>query len=932
LSPDNRPPYTFPYGDSPGSNLTLQQQLVHKVLRAYCVALVKSIQASLLIIQSQNFYEEEDFVTHLFGRDLLEKIQPGQAAEELEDALKCVMSAHLPSEISDALESRLWFRRSYLAVLLAETDEWSGLTAQLEKVSQSHSLVKQVPEAFSEKVQRQLATSTPPRPQLQMSWQGAVERWTKLLSDIAEADRLTTSWVCQSPHCLQRAMWAFAYREPQPGTFARAYLQEKLFGSDRVTEDMSHFDLLLADLRDLVLAGDQLAALESFQVEVPSDPRHLCSRHIESFMDRAFEEYLNLYRMVCQNRCRIRRTFTQAIPILDSLETIAMQTDEEISRIAPQKTLTSAKGTTDRLNPLTNWTQYYKTCTMARSIQLGFETEIYLPEELCTMHWLLNMFCQSQCDRLGHIERFLFDRMKTLTQARDSRYVVETLASQDWIKSLRHLWETNRLLSLALYRFYGILIASGIIRPPKRDYANEQLLWDARMKSYLTIANDPIPSLQEFKRASSEIKGLTSTCADVNDNIKQARQHLAEMKQMTPQQAKYVGTEEQWKREMKQLETTCVATAVQTSQLLKLAEKRGGEAAANADGGLNDTIEAVIPDPTKRYHLWWIVPVLKEPQMYELPEGLANSLRSWRGNVYNAKDGIRHEAEDLEKGSDNQTYKNVEQGLPATSKCTRPAQSSYAVQRELKQDINREHYTAPSQRTGRHKRPTRSQVRASVKPKVFRASRVYDPDPAAKRLASEDSAPLSDTDFYRLIGMRPPDAAHQNPGELAIQQGLYDRIQHQLQYIQRKYRVYDVLTYALLVLQLLMSAVFIVLGSLSEVDSHIAIAVLGAISTGIGSALALMKGQGVPNRLGRIRDSLRNVVFEAEELYWDVRANRAVYFRDIVRLREDFLRVMEDAGNHHPDTWNSTTMSIAEGIELQGRCERPVLKNTVRKV
>ncbi|RMY75400.1 hypothetical protein D0863_02606 [Hortaea werneckii] len=209
-----------------------------------------------------------------------------------------------------------------------------------------------------------------------------------------------------------------------------------------------------------------------------------------------------------------------------------------------------------------------------------------------------------------------------------------------------------------------------------------------------------------------------------------------------------------------------------------------------------------------------------------------------------------------------------------------------------------------------------AQVRASVKPKVFRASRVYDPDPAAKRLASEDSAPLSDTDFYRLIGMRPPDAAHQNPGELAIQQGLYDRIQHQLQYIQRKYRVYDVLTYALLGLQLLMSAVFIVLGSLSEVDSHIAIAA----------------GQGVPNRLGRIRDSLRNVAFEAEELYWDVRANRAVYFRDIVGLREDFLRVMEDAGNHHPDTWNSTTMSIAEGIELQGRYERPVLKSTVRKV
>ena len=84
-------------------------------------------------------------------------------------------------------------------------------------------------------------------------------------------------------------------------------------------------------------------------------------------------------------------------------------------------------------------------------------------------------------------------------------------------------------------------------------------------------------------------------------------------------------------------------------------------------------------------------------------------------------------------------------------------------------------------------------------------------------------------------------------------------------------------------------------------------------------------------RLGRIRDSLRNVAFEAEELFWDIRANRTVYFQDIVRLREDFLRVMEDARNHHPDTWNGSTMSIAEGIELQGRYERSVPKNSVRK-
>ena len=183
---------------------------------------------------------------------------------------------------------------------------------------------------------------------------------------------------------------------------------------------------------------------------------------------------------------------------------------------------------------------------------------------------------------------------------------------------------------------------------------------------------------------------------------------------------------------------------------------------------------------------------------------------------------------------------------------------------------------------------------------------------------------MSAAEFYDLIGMRPPDTSHQIPKELAIRHGLYGQIQHRLTYIQRKYRIFDVLTYALLVLQLILSAVFIVLGALTHVDSHIAIAVLGAVSAVIAGVLAMMKGNGLPNRLRQTRDALRNVIFETEELYWDVGVDREVYFKDIVKLREDYLRVMEEARRNHPDTWNSTTTGVAKGIDLNRRSTKPV--------
>lgn len=173
------------------------------------------------------------------------------------------------------------------------------------------------------------------------------------------------------------------------------------------------------------------------------------------------------------------------------------------------------------------------------------------------------------------------------------------------------------------------------------------------------------------------------------------------------------------------------------------------------------------------------------------------------------------------------------------------------------------------------------------------------------------------------MGMHAPQTHGQAPKELAKKHGLYGKIRRHLQYVQTKYRVFDVFTYVFLALQLLLSAVFIILGSLRSVDSHTAIAVLGAVSTVIGGALALMKGQGLPNRLRQVRDDLSNVLFEAEELYWDVAAKRPVLFADVVKVREDYLSVLQAARRNHPDTWQGTS-DIAKGVRSQSKVKSVV--------
>ena len=99
---------------------------------------------------------------------------------------------NLLDEMTDALSFRLELRAAFLRALeLAELRSnpnslslpWSQMKAVWEPINKSRHLGTPVPEAFSTKIQRRLASTMPPRPIVQLSFEETYEHFKKLFID-----------------------------------------------------------------------------------------------------------------------------------------------------------------------------------------------------------------------------------------------------------------------------------------------------------------------------------------------------------------------------------------------------------------------------------------------------------------------------------------------------------------------------------------------------------------------------------------------------------------------------------------------------------------------------------------------------------------------------------------------------------------------------
>lgn len=142
--------------------------------------------------------QEEDIATNTYNLPLLEDMSREEIRQVLQEARVAIVDVGdgWADNVSLALEARLDFRETFLtAIELAELRTqpdalrvpWTLMATAIKNIKDSYDLGVAVPAAFNTKMQGLLASTMPPRPIVQPSFEEAVQHWSRFAEDGAEA-------------------------------------------------------------------------------------------------------------------------------------------------------------------------------------------------------------------------------------------------------------------------------------------------------------------------------------------------------------------------------------------------------------------------------------------------------------------------------------------------------------------------------------------------------------------------------------------------------------------------------------------------------------------------------------------------------------------------------------------------------------------------
>ncbi|KAI1382762.1 Mak10-domain-containing protein [Hypoxylon trugodes] len=600
------------------------------VLRAYCLGLLKACFFVNELVKDELYYEEEDFVTNTYDRDLLYEIPVASINNVLHKARSDLraISNDMMKDISIALDLRLELRIAFLRAIdlsglrKANPDSlkmpWVQMNGLLEHISKQHSLGKPVPEAFSTKLQRRLASTMPPRPMVQPSFEESHGHFKQLFQDgIDVMDVLKYS----EPQSLLNFVSLFQARKPQPLVYIRTLLQSLLFNEMVVLGSYSIRQILDRDLSIVVIpCGIQIDPAND-KIEVPTDPRHQTAAQMEIFRQRVAECYLDIFRIFCQNRCRVRRTLCHSIQEWDMLQADVEEIDQLLQIALDEKPLVIDTGEIGFSLPLSSWAYVYKLRQMEWIVQLGFELEIYQTDELAGMYWYLNYLAKTRAQHGDRIKAFT---MRSLNEARygstgDSEHPQQlpqyTAAKErEYLTSLAFL-RVTMLDAACTWEFadglcclYTVLQRLNLIATPTRPYSTDALRYDLRMKPFRNVALPTLPTLDEFTRATLQPETPTRDLICYAESaVGGARKGYEAMAKMSEAQAFSANAHDRWIGEIKKCLRAAIAAGVAVSTLLRAFDK------AKVDGEDGDpklALKVEMPLSGKGYHDWWIVPKL----------------------------------------------------------------------------------------------------------------------------------------------------------------------------------------------------------------------------------------------------------------------------------------------------------------------------------
>ncbi|KAI4730863.1 Mak10-domain-containing protein [Aureobasidium sp. EXF-10728] len=617
LTPYYRPLNTIVFNPKRSSPET-PDPLISNVLRAFCLGIIKSCDAVIQEITSEHYYEEEDFVTQTFTQYMLNDVNHEDVIAELRGALDILSAQDLPADINEALQQRLQLRIHLLEAMeplsivevVDKTGVWKAVLDAVDKVNKTAKLGKARPDFFSERVQRHLASNTPPTPMIKTSWEEAYPRFKRLAEDNIEAHRFA-SIKDPSPLNVTRFAWDFSNLTPQPSTYSRAIMQGLLFkGQKLLSHNTPHLSLLLEDIRSLSMAGDPLLSPANWEVELPTDARYLSSRIIDEFMAKAMDEYINIPRMILQNRCRMRRTFCQSVGVLDGLQAEAENADAELHALFP----VPASASLQRFYPLAAWAYFHKLRVMEWSLQLGFELDVYQAAEFGHMYRFLSFVAATRAEHLQHIDLFLHLRARKYKKQGDLLMAEQVATSQASIAFHTANATVIAEFASALSSTYAVLSSLQLLAPLKESevYSTDARRHELRMKPYLPIGTPTLPSAEELSSATnlSPTSSFAAVFATISSRLTAAKTALSTLRSADAETGNYKGCETAFKKEIQGILGSIVATGIAVALLKKVVEECGIQTVRDVDANQEMLKQKLKLDVVaeKRFSGFWAVP------------------------------------------------------------------------------------------------------------------------------------------------------------------------------------------------------------------------------------------------------------------------------------------------------------------------------------
>ncbi|EFX05788.1 amino-acid n-acetyltransferase subunit [Grosmannia clavigera kw1407] len=523
-------------------------------------------------------------------------------------------------DVALALDARLEFRDAFLhAIELAELRiqpdalqvPWKSMLAAMEGVKKTHKLGKNLPGAFSVKLQRRLASTMPPRPIVQPSFDEACERWLRFCKDGASViDVLRYA----DPQSLLKFVLTFQAQKPQPLVFIRTLMQDLIFADNIMLGQMSIRQVMDDDLALLVLPASMLLDPTNDEVEAVQDPRFAVAQHMEEFRQRAFPAYFEVFRTLCQNRSRTRRMLCRAIQEWDKLQIDAEDIDQLVEHAVgggrSRGGMTSEGPTAADALPLSSWAFLYKLQLMEWVTQLGFELEVYQVDELPGMYWYLSYLAKRRVQHVERIRSFTVRAIQEHQQPRAGRKAstLSTAEHTAYVRSLAFLratlidasasWE----LAEALSCFYSVLQRTGEMPIPDRPFGSEELRYELRMRPFAAGGPSELPPFDifaaEVKQADRSVAEMLTYAEKAVGAAKKGFEALTKLDEREESFSAFC--HDRWVARTKGMQKSAIFAGIAVATAQKAALDEGTQNRSRL------TIE--VPTPDKCYHEWWVVP------------------------------------------------------------------------------------------------------------------------------------------------------------------------------------------------------------------------------------------------------------------------------------------------------------------------------------